>query len=140
MENSCFFASTKFQLINAIVIAIQEKLEADLYLIDEGIYINAKELGELLKHENVFRNVYVVDTNSINANNRTSHFQSVNLYLNYKKYLEKILHRFDYNKAFFCTNSLVERITKYYFLKQKNVQIYYFDEGIINNEVDSEGR
>lgn len=130
MEKSCFFASTKFQLINAIVIAVQEKLEADLYLIDEGIYKNAKELGEAIRNERIFRNVYVVDTDSINANAKTTHFQSVFLYLNNRKFINKILHSFDYSKAFFSTNSLVERMAKYFFLKHRKADIYYFDEGI----------
>lgn len=131
-SNVCVFASTKYQMINAIQIVLENKFQADLYIIDEGIYKDCDEIAERIKKEKIFVHITVIKTKKLLTVSRINHFINSSLcYLKGNKIVESYLISLNYETMLFCTGSLVERLTRFYFLKsRKPIHFYMFDEGV----------
>ena len=128
----CFFASTKFQIINAVNIVLQDKLDADLYIINEYIYDNCSELSQKIKAEKIFNNVKLIETDIFNCNTSSTRINTFKLYLNCGKVVKSFLLREEYEKIYFCTNSLIERLVRFYFLNAgaPSTKFIMYDEGV----------
>ncbi len=127
----CLFATTKYQIINAINITLQSNFDADIYLINENIYDNFAEIAERIKSENIFKNVIQIETAKWGKKFLTPRFSSFIWYCNYFKFVKSFLCREDYCVVYFCTNSITERLTRFYFLKKNtDVNFMMYDEGV----------
>lgn len=127
----CFFASTKFQIINAVNIVLQNRLDADLYIINEYIYDNCSELSQKISAEKIFCNVKLIETDIFNGNTSSTRLNTLNLYVHCGKVVESFLLREEYEKIYFCTNSIIERLVRFYFLSAgaPSTKFIMYDEG-----------
>lgn len=71
-REACFACTTPYQVMGAISITIQEKLEADIYIF--GMFSGYKDVADRLGKQNKFVNVYAVDADKFRAPGRKGAF------------------------------------------------------------------
>lgn len=131
-KRTCIFASTKYQIMNAVHLVITRELVADLYLIDEGIYTDCHTIIENIRRKKIFQNVILVKTTDILNYSMHKSLNSFLCYINYRKIVPLYLLPYLYNTMLFCTNSIIERLTRFYLIETYDYspKFIMFDEGV----------
>lgn len=130
-NTACIFASTKYQIINAIHIQMLKGFSTDLYIIDKGLYSDCMEIANRIKKEKIFNNTVYIDAKKLVSFSKYHYINSLVACLNYRKIVCSYLLPKKYNIMLFCTNSLIERLTKIYFVQSgSGTRILLYDEGV----------
>ena len=133
MDNHiCIFASTKFQILNAMHLTVSKKLFADLYIIDEGIYKNCRLLASKIEEEKIFQHVILINAKKILKFSNYQYVNSFLCYIKYQKIVSSFLLPYKYDIMLFCTGSLIERLTRFFFIQKNNsnTRFLMYDEGV----------
>ena len=72
MREACFACTTPYQIIGAISISLEKKLDADLFVF--GMFPKYKEICEKIGTYNIFANVFAVDPTEIGNPSRAKGF------------------------------------------------------------------
>lgn len=133
-RKACFVCTTPYQIINAVVIVKHYMLHADLYIVPQ--FLNADGYCRRIKSTNIFNEVSVVNTDTIeaykNRKNKVLFYGGIVWnYLNINNVARQILlPGSEYNYIFISSKANIGRlICLYYIHNHKKAKIYYFDDG-----------
>ena len=134
MDSSCFFCTTPFQIISAILLTSEIGIDSDLYIVPQ--FKTASELASAIASEKIFRNVCVVDTDKFEGYKRSR--TKLGLYWGIiRNYIEVdgivddfLLENRDYKHLYISSKANVGRLVSLYYYKKKRLpQIHYIDDG-----------
>lgn len=134
MHTSCFFCTTPFQIISALLLTSNLSLDADLYIVPQ--FKNAKNLANKIKEEKIFANVSVVDTEAFEKYKKSK--TKAGLYIGIiKNYiaLNKIVEGFllrerSYDDMYISSKANVGRLVLFYLYKKEELPVlHYIDDG-----------
>ena len=134
--NACYFCTTSFQLMTAILLGMQkDKEDADLYIV--GKYADAEKYAEIIRKWKLFRSVVFVDENKIQRYRKYKNKFLARLgialsYIRITKEAKKILlPNTMYKIIYISSKAFTGRLVQLYLNKKdKSVQTIYFDDGV----------
>lgn len=131
---SCFFCTTPFQIISAILLTVHCDLDADLYIVPQ--FKTALKLSKRIQKCNIFRNVCVVDTKNFEQykKSRTKiglYLGIVRNYLRIERLVKSILITGrNYDSMYISSKANVGRLVLLFYYKTKNLPVLHFiDDG-----------
>lgn len=132
--DSCYFCTTPYQVIGAMMLALNKKEISDLYII--GQFPAYKEIAKRLEKRSIFRKVVCVDESrfGIIKNIKIAPlkwFMIFSWYLQVESITKSIIvHKTNYRTMYFTSQTLVSRIVRLFFIKaHPGMQFFQFDEG-----------
>lgn len=141
--DACYFCTTPFQMISAMLLVKENQENADLYVIKQ--FDLAEEYCERLKELKLFRNVSLIYEQDVYLhkmvdNRLLRHFGIAKSYLQVSKFAQNVLvSNTSYARMYVSSRAYIGRMIQFYFIKNKTgTEIIYFDDGegsYFNNEL-----
>ena len=134
VRKKCFFCTTPFQIMTAIILVRRLNILADLYVVPQ--FSTAYELANKIKKQNIFDNVVYVDTSKIEKYKKSK--SKIGLYTGIiKNYIRinSVVESFfpknqTYESIFVSSKANVGRLVILYLYKHDILPtIHYFDDG-----------
>lgn len=130
----CMIATTPYQVLSCVSLAINNSWTVDLYLCNS--FPNSQTICKKINELHIFRNVYAIDQFKIyderNKGKLRKRIELITRYIRLKSVVETYIDTNNiYNMLFISNNAVICRLTYLYFYKyHPNTIINFYDDGI----------
>lgn len=142
IKDSCYLCTTPLQVLGAINLQLKKKERADIYLFDD--FDNYKEIGERIKQENVFDNVYCINFYS-SLKTKGTGFVRAEIFTRMmfcNSYFQSAVGNDIKYRKMYCSTSAVSKmvIANALFNRNEQMTVIRYDEGIGSYSNNEKGR